>query len=137
MANPEDCLWLFNRATYNKGLALDALLDASKRGAASTLSGNAIANLFGADVHISKHMGKTEADGKISTTATNNTLGQLGLIYKPAIQYGFGQPLEIDVVKVPGKGVSLIATFEFGFDILQKDAGYTDSSVAIGYNVTL
>lgn len=137
MASPEDCLWVFNRATYNKALGLADFADAAQRGEKATTMGGAITNVFGSDVLIAKHMPKTEADGKVSTTPANNTLGQFGLIYKPSIQYGFGQPLELDVVKVPGKGISLIATFEFGFAIAQKIAGYADSSVAVGYNVTL
>jgi hypothetical protein len=42
------------------------------------------------------------ATGKVHAT-TGNSFGSFGLIYKPAIQYGFGQPLEIDVWRVPGK----------------------------------
>jgi len=110
---------------------------ANYRGQASTLTGAAVNNIDGADVLISQCVPLTEADGKVSATAGNNTLGQLILIWKPSVQYGWGQPLEIDVVKVPGKGVQILATLEFGFTIVQKKAGATDSSVAVGYNATV
>lgn len=137
MANPADCIWLFNRATYNKAMGLQAFYDAAQRGASSTLSGNAITNIHGADLFIARDMPKTEADGKVSATAGNNTLGQFGLLWKPAVQYGYGQPIEFDVVKIPGKGIQIIATVEFGFSIAQLKASQTDSSVGLGINVTV
>lgn len=136
-SDPSQLLWIANRRTYNKALALSDFADASKRGADSTLSGKAITNIAGADFFIARDMPLTEADGKVSATPSNNTKGALGLLYKPAVQWGYGQPLEIDVEKVPGKGVNIVATFEWGFSIAQLLAGQTDSSVAYGYNVTV
>lgn len=136
-ADPSQCMWLTNRATYLKAMGLSDFVDASKRGENSTLSGKAITNIGGSDMFVVRDVPKTEADGKVSTTASNNTKGQILYAYKPAIQYGYGQPLEIDVQKVPGKGVNVVATFEFGFAIAQLLAGQTDSSVALGRNITL
>lgn len=136
-ANPADLLWLFNRATYNQALNLDAFAKANERGAASTIAGNAITNIFGADLFIARDLPKTELDGKVSSTASNNTLGQIVLFNKNAVQYGYGQPLEIEVERVPGKGINIVATFEFGFTIAQLLAGQTDSSVAVIRNIIL
>lgn len=136
-ADPSQLLWLFNRATYNKAMGLSDFADASKRGERSTIAANAITNIYGSDVFIARDMPKTEDDGKVSTTASNNTKGQIGLLYKPSVQYGYGQPIEIDIQKVPGKGIDIVATFEFGFSIAQKLAGQTDSSVAVLRNITL
>lgn len=136
-SDPSQCLWLFNRKTYNKAKGIQAFYDASQRGEKSTLSGNAITNIDGADLFICRDMKLTEADGKLSATPGNNTLGQFGLVWKPAIQYGYGQQFELDVVKVPGKGIQIIATVEFGFAIVQKSAGQADSSVGLGINVTV
>jgi HK97 family phage major capsid protein len=136
-ANAEECLWITNRKTYNKFMQLTDFSYANYRGLASTLTGAAVTNIDGADLIISQCVPLTEADGKVSKTAGNNTLGQILLIWKPAVQYGWGQPLEIDIVKVPGKGVQVLATMEFGFTIVQKKAGNSDSSVAVGYNATV
>ena len=126
----KDMLWLTNRRTYNKITTLDEYSDASKRGESSTLSGKAVANIDGADLLVMRDCPLTEADGKVSATTANNTKGGLHLLWKPAIQFGFGQPLEIDVTKVPGKGVQLTATFEFGFAIANKVAGFEYPSIA-------
>lgn len=136
-ADPASLMWIFNRATYNKMLLLDEFKDAAKNGRNSTIWTGAINNIFGSDVVVARDMPKTEADGKRSATPGNNTLGQFGLVWKPAIQYGYGQPMELDIVKVPGKGACVIATMDFGFGIAQKQAGITDSSVALGINVTI
>jgi len=136
-STPSDLLWFFNRSTYNKALGISEFLDASKNGERSTVFTGSLTNILGADLITCRDVPKTEADGKVSVTGTNNTKGQLGLLYRPSVQYGYGQAPEIDVVKVPGKGISVIATFEFGFGIAQKLAGQTDSSVALGINVTL
>jgi HK97 family phage major capsid protein len=136
-SDPNDCLWIFNRATYNKALGLAEFYKANERGVASTLAGNAITNIFGSDLFISRAMPKTEADGKMSATPGNNVLGQFAYVYKPAIQYGYGQPFEIELTRVAGKGLQLTATCEFGFTIVQKKAGMDDSSVGLGINITL
>lgn len=135
--NTDEVVFIMNRATYNKALLLADFADAAQRGEKSTVAGAAITNVFGCDVLINKYVPKTEADGKVSTTASNNTKGQIVALWKPAVQYGFGQEMELDVTKIPGKGVQITATFDFGFVIAQKVAGYTDSSVAVGYNITL
>lgn len=136
-AAPEDCLWLFNRSTYNKALGIQAFYDASQRGEQSTLSGKALTNILGSDLFVARDMPKTEADGKVSTTASNNTLGQFLLFWKPAVQYGFGNTMQIKLFDLGKDGYQLQAWFYFGYGLVQKDASITDSSVGVGYNVTL
>ena len=43
-------------------------------------------------------------------------------LYKPAIQFGFGKDMQISTVEVPGKGYVIIGTYEFGFNIFNKQA---------------
>lgn len=136
-SDPSQCLWLFNRKTYNKCQSLAAFYDASQRGESSTINGKAITNIHGADLFIARDFGLTEADGKQSATGSNNTKGGFLLFYMPAVQHGYGQNFELDVVKVPGKGVSVIATVEWGFTIVQLKAGQADSSVGLAINATV
>ena len=136
-ANPADCLWVFNRATYNKALGLDAFAKANERGQSSVIAGNAISNVYGSDLFIARDMPKTEADGKMSYVAGNNIKGGFLYFYKPAVQYGYGQPFELELTKVAGKGIQLTATCEFGFAIANEKAGQADKSVGLAMNVTL
>lgn len=136
-AAPEECLWLFNRSTYNKALGIAEFADAAKNGKQSTVNTGAITNILGADVVVNRDVPKTEADGKVSTTASNNTLGQFILFWKPAVQYGFGQELQLELFNLGKDGYQLQGWFNVGIALVQKAAGVADSSVGIGYNVTI
>lgn len=136
-ANPADCLWLFNRKTYNKALNLQPFYDAAQRGEKSTLAGNAITNLHGADLFIPRDFGLAEADGKQSATGSNNTLGRFLMFWKYAVQHGYGKNFEIDVFKIPGKGVQIVATVDWGFATVDQKAGQTDKSVGMAANITV
>ncbi len=135
--DPAECMWLFNRASYLKAMALSDFADASKRGENSTVGGKAITSVFGSDVYISKDINKTEADGTISTTAGNNVKGQILYVWKPAIQFGFGKDLQVKFFDFGADGYQLHAWFYFGFGIYNKEAGGTDAAVAAGINITL
>ena len=82
-------------------------------------------------------MPKTEADGKVSTTGSNNTKGQILCVYKPAIQFGFGQEFKIETERVAGYGWRLVATFSFAFKIVDSAASLSDPTVSAGISVTI
>lgn len=137
MANPKDCMWLFNVDTYWKAHALDKFIKADERGDKSVLAGNLMTTLMGAPAYINQDMGKTEADGKVSATGGNNTKGQFGLVDRYAIQWGYGQPLEVMMYNFGAQGYQLEAWFDMGFAVYNTEAGETDPAVSWGINVTL
>ena len=136
-ASPEECLWLFNRSTYNKALGITEFASAATNGKGSTVQTGALTNILGADVVCNRDMPKTEADGKMSVTAASNTLGQFILLWKPAVQYGFGQELQLQLFNMGKDGFQLQGWFNVAITIIQKTGGVGDSSVGVGYNVTL
>lgn len=134
----DNILLIMNGATYNKTLTLSEFKQQYQNGVSSVIVDWKIVNkLAWTEFVVSRDFGLTEADGKQSSTASSNTKGGFAYIYKPAIQYGYGQPVEIDVVKIPWKGYSVIATFEFGFSIVSKKAWQTSPSVALAINTTI
>jgi len=135
--NLREMLLIMNGATYNKALVLDEFKKANENGVKSTIYTGAISNIAGVDLFIARDYPKTAADGKVSVTPANNTKGGFLYLKRSAIQYGFGQAIELDTVKIPGKGYSVIVTMEFGFAIVNKKAGATDPWVVGGINVTL
>jgi hypothetical protein len=44
--------------------------------------------------------------------------------------------MDFEIRTVPGKGIILVVTFEFGFTIVSGKAGQ-DKTVTTGYNITL
>lgn len=138
-SNPGDLLWIFNVQTFLKSLGLSEFKQAYQNGLASTIfkGEGAISNILGADIMTAKDFTLTEADGKISDTGANNTLGGVILLYKPAVQFGFGKINQMEVVQVAGKGIQLVVSFDFGFDVADQKAGVTDPSVVLGFNATV
>lgn len=135
-SNPADCMWLFNRQTHQKALSISEFANASINGKSSTVFEGSISNVLGSDVAIPKRLLLAQASGKVHTT-TGNTTGQIVYFWKPAVQYGFGSILDIQAVRVPGKGIMLIAAFDMALGIVSKKAGVTTPAVAMGRNVTV
>ena len=133
----DNLLFLQPANVYNKSLLLSEVLTMEKFGPDATIRTGVLAKVFWIDIVTARDRpAKATATGTVSATVSNNTTGSFGLIYKPAVQYGFGQPLEIDVFKVPGKWVDLVATFEFWFGIANNCA-WLGNTVAMWVNVTL
>ena len=136
-ADPASCMWLFNRSTHNKSLGITEFADASKNGKESTVGSGALTNVLGSDLYVARDLGKTEADGKISATGSNNTLGQFLYVWKPGIQYGYHGTVNIKLFDMGKDGYQLQCWFYVGFDLVQQKASVADSMVGAGINVTL
>lgn len=134
---PEDCLFIQPVSVTAKMRALDEFELIQNSGDRATIQKGIMPSPYGVDVLQHRAVKKTEADGKLSATGSNNTLGQILCIYKPAIQYGFGQDFTLEVVRVPGYGYRLIATFDFAFSIVDGGASLSNPTVAAGINVTV
>lgn len=122
---------------YMKTLQLDEVITIDKFGPAATIASGVLAKIWNIDIVTERDFpAKTDATGAVNTTAASNTTGSFAVVWKPAVQYWFGQPLEIDLFKVPGRWVRLVATMEFGFTIVNGVAGL-GKTVGLGVGVTL
>lgn len=116
-------LFLAPSSTYNKAMLLDEVITIDKFGPNATISTGVLAKVFNIDLLVARDFpALTDSTGKVSETSTDNVYGSLACIYKPAVQYWFGQPLEIEVGRVLGKGIKIVATFEFWFAIANEKA---------------
>lgn len=130
-------LFLEPANVYNKTLQLSELITIDKFWPNATISAGVLAKIWNIDVLVSKHFpALTNTSGLVDWTASNNTKGSFACIYKPAIQYGFGKPLQIEVGRVLWKGVNIVATFEFGFAIVNNKAGL-GKTVGLWINATV
>ena len=131
-----DLLWIMPRTVYNKALQLDEVVTYDKFSNGATIATGRLGQIYGIDILVTAAMpANCLATGKVHTS-TGNSYGSFLLVYKPALQYGFGQPLEIQIQPVPGKGALMYTTFEFGFGIVYDKAGLGKTAV-LGRNVTL
>ena len=136
-ADLDNLLFVTPSNVYDKMLALAEVITMDKFWPNATIVKGVLAKAFGIDVLVARDFpALTKADGTVSATSSDNTKWSFACIYKPAIQYGFGQPLEIELSTNPWKGVRLTATMEFGFGIANQKAGLW-KVVALWANVTL
>ena len=135
--NPKDCLFIQPIQVTQKMKTLDAFKLMINSGDRATIQSGITPTPFGVDVLTHHLVPFTEADGKVCKTAANNVKGQVLLVYKPAIQYGFGQDFKLEVVRVPGYGYRLVATFDFAFSIVDAESGLTEPTVAAGIDITM
>jgi len=135
--NPADCLFIQPIQVTNKMKTLDPFKLMVNSGNNATIQSGITPTPFGVDVLTHHLVPLTEADGKVSKTAASNVKGQTLALYKPAVQFGFGQDFKLEVVRVAGYGYRLVATFDFGFTIMESDTGLTEPTVAAGLNITL
>lgn len=126
----DNLLFLANPTTYVKMMGDDALKLANQTSRA-TIDGGTM-KPFGIDLVPHSLVPKTEADGKVSATPENNTLGQILCVYKPSVRWGFGKDFKLEVERVAGYGYRLIGTMQFSFVILDSS-----NTVAAGINVTI
>jgi len=138
-AMPDDCMWLFNRQTYNQALTLDEFKKANENGQKSVIFDGALTNILGSDLFVNRDLPKTEADGKVSDTAGNNTLGQFLYFWKPAVQWGYGKGLTVKLYDYGHKGYQLDGWGYMGLAIVGsgQTANLSKNTVTAGINVTL
>lgn len=134
---PEDCLFIQPVKVSTKTKQIAEFLTYQNSADKATVQSGIIPTPFGVDILQHRGVPLTEADGKVSTTPASNTVGQILCLYKPAVQYGFGQEFTLEVVRVAGYGYRLVATFDFAFKIVDSEASLTNPTVAAGINVTV
>lgn len=132
----ENLLFITSNKVRNKIRKFDSYKNASVNGIGSTIEGRAVTQVWGIDMVTNRdNPALATSTGKVHNT-TGNTTGQIQLLWKPAVQYWFGQDMDFAVRTIAGKGIILVVTFEFGFSIVSWKAGQ-DKTVATGYNITL
>jgi HK97 family phage major capsid protein len=99
--------------TYLKSVfSLPELVTVDKFGPSAVIRTGEVARLLGAPVIPTAAVGLTEADGKISTTAGNNTLGQISACHRDMWSVGFVRRLLIEMdVDISKRQFILVASF--------------------------
>ena len=105
-ANPEDLIYVGTPELDNDIMQLDEIVNAAAaRGVlvpAAAMNGE-LTRIAGRYPYISTAaMGLTEADGKISTTANNNTLGQIVAFNRRGLLWGVRRQAQVEVQRVAG-----------------------------------
>ena len=128
-----ELLCLAAPATFSK-MQTDDSLKLAANTSNPTIDGNGVSSIMPWGLEVIPHelVPLTEADGKVSATPGNNTKGQYIIFYKPAVIWGFGQDVKVEVERIQGYGFELTVTMEFGFVIADNT-----HTVAAGINGTV
>lgn len=119
-ADLDNLLFVVPSVVYDKALLLDEVITIDKFGPNATISSGVLAKIFNIDILVARDMpALTDATGVADDSSSTSSFA---CVYKPAVQYGFGKPLQIEVGRVLGKGVKIVATMEFWFAIANENA---------------
>ena len=117
---------------YAKLLSLDEFITMDKAGPNASAMTGQIGFIDGIPVLTSAEYGLTEADGKISDTAENNTLGQGLYVYRPNWYVGYKRKVNLTVDYLPYfDSYQLVASVRFAF------AHFDNDSVGLLYNLAV
>lgn len=97
-ADPNQLVMVCDISTYLKGfLGLTNVVTVDKFGPDAAVLTGQLAAYRGIPIVTSASMSLTEADGKVSTTAGNNTLGQIAVVNRNMWYVGFRRELLIEI----------------------------------------
>lgn len=131
----EDIIYIHSLIARNSALNIAEFKQAYVNGRASTALTGRLPDFLGASVADTRWVPSANATGKVSGTASNNTKGSILAVHKSAVQHGTNGDYNIEVYRVPGKGLQVIGYYFYGHAINSSLAG-TDSTVALGYNIS-
>ena len=135
-SNIEDLLFLSPANVKTKILWLDAVKTIDKFWPNATILKGIMEKIYWIDnLTLRDFPLLAQASGKVHAT-TWNTKWSLGLIYKPAIQYGFWMTPDYQAIKVVWKWMVIRCAFEFGFGIAYQTAGL-DKTVALWVSMNM
>ena len=136
-AQLDDLLFVVDNFTYKQLLKnINDVRTRDKFGPMATIEQGQLTKIYGIDIVPSDYLKKADSNGFVNANTANNTKGQVVLVYKPTVIHGFGQEMTLETVRIPGKGLRIVANFEFGFGLTYKLSG-TPATVSHGINVDL
>lgn len=135
----EDLVYVCDPETADRIALLDEVITVDKFGSNATV-------LVGQQGRVGMHpliasidVSKTEADGKVSTTGSNNTLGQVVAFNRTGYVLGSRRRLKLEFERLPGSDQSRIVwSLRAGFGRFSPTGAASGiQSAAVLYNITL
>jgi len=137
--NPGDLVFITDRSTANKVTQLSEVQTVDKYGPQATVLTGEVAMIARNPMIVSSAMGLTEADGKISTTAGNNTLGQVCAFNRNGFTLGIRRALKVEVERIPATDQTrIVYSMRWGFGrFTPTGAASGIEAAAVLYNITV
>lgn len=131
----EDMAYIHSIGARTAALGIAEFKQAYVNGVNSTALTGVVPSIMGANIYVDRWLPATNTAGKVSATPANNTKGSILAVHKTAVQWGTNGDYNIEVYRVPGKGIQVIGYYFYGHAIASSLAGQ-DATVALGYNAS-
>ncbi|HEV7651346.1 MAG TPA: phage major capsid protein [Actinophytocola sp.] len=114
--NANELVHLADPETADKLALLDDVLTVDKYGQNATILNGELAKILGNPLVSTIAMSKTEADGKVSTTANNNTKGQISTFNTRGFKAGWRRRVMVETERLPATDQTrIVYSMRLGF----------------------
>jgi hypothetical protein len=137
--DPDDLVWVSDPFTADKLALLDEYLTWDKYGPQATVYNGELGRILG-HRHISTiAMPKTEADGKPSTTGSNNIKGQFAAINRRGFVTGWRRRVMVETERLPARDQTrIVYSLRLGFGrFTPSGAASGIEAAAVAYDISL
>jgi len=136
--DPNDLVFIADPETADRVALLDELIVSYQQQGKAIFNGE-VARALGHPVIGSMAVSKTEADGKVSTTAGNNTLGQLATINRRGFKVGWRRRIKTETERIPATDQTrIVHSLRLGLGRFTPTGAASGIEAAdVIYNITL
>ena len=114
--DPNDLVYVADPASVDKISQLDEIVTVDKYGPMATVLNGEQARIMRHPLIASQAVSKTEADGKVSTTANNNTKGQTVVFNRRGFVAGWRRQVKTEVERIPATDQTrIVHSLRLGF----------------------
>lgn len=135
--DPMDVVHVMDFETYLRVNDLNEVVTVDKMGPRATILNGQLASIYGHPIIVSAAMSKTEADGKVSTTGSNNTKGQVATFNRRGFVVGWRRRIRIETERLPATDQTrIVASLRLGFGRFGHAASAIEAADCI-FNITV
>jgi hypothetical protein len=115
-ANADDLVYVMDPETGDQVALIDEVLTVDKYGPQATVLTGEVLKIARHPAVVSMAMSKTESDGKVSTTGSNNTLGQVVAFNRRGFKTGWRRRVQVETERLPATDQTrLVYSLRMGF----------------------
>ena len=137
--DPNDLVFVADPETADRVALLDEVLTVDKYGQNATILNGELARVLGHPMIGSIAVPKTEADGKASTTGSNNVKGQLVAFNRRGFKVGWRRRVQLETERLPGRDQTrLVYSMRLGFGRFSPTGAASGiDAAAVAYDISL
>lgn len=134
-----DLVYVADPFTADKIALIDEYLTVDKYGPQATILNGEAGRVLGHSLVSSIAMSKTEADGKVSTTGSNNIKGQVALFNRRGFKAGWRRRVMVETERLPARDQTrIVYSMRLGFGRFSPTGAASGiEAAAVAYNISL